>query len=286
MFSQLPKEIRLQIWKYAIPNPRETASDLGGILVIVNFELARPRVIVPAPQDSPFVLDFDGEEHDMETTISAWKSKLFNILHACHESRTAALEDYRLDLKSVIAEESIPWWDEDDVVYFPKDAEVGDTARLQWMSRKRPGRLHYLPSIHHLALEATHSVIEALGYLDMYNRNEMADIEAIVPPHQPEPEWNFAWPVNFPALESLSLMFDPGEVGRRENGSVELYAVEDVMVRNLGHLKPSQIEERAARRLVEFSQLEEPNGDPRQYDWMPEVECSVMCWKRPKARRV
>jgi hypothetical protein len=280
-FSLLPQEIRLLIWKYALPEPREFATNHGGILVIVNFELARPRVIIPSPRDIFFLLDFYGEEHTVEEMVFEWQIRVFNMLHACQESRVVALEKYRLDIKSIIPEENIPWWDQDDVVYFPTDARIGDTARLQWMSENRPGRLHYLPSINHIAMEASHSAMEALGFL-------VADALGNVPEGFETPlhnylgsGWHFDWPTNFPSLKTMCLMFDPGEVGRREKGTLRLYAPHDVLVKDIG-LKPSQIEERAALRLYEASQMDYPDGDTRIWDWsVPRVECSVMCWKKP-----
>jgi hypothetical protein len=280
-FSLLPQEIRLQIWKHALPAPREFATTRGGILVIVNFELARPRVIIPSPRYIFFLLDFYGDEYSADDMVFEWQIRIFNILHATRESRDVTLEEYRLDIKSIIPEENTPWWDEDDVVYFPTDTRIGDTARLQWMSEKRPGRLHYLPSINHIAMEVTHPAMEALGFLVEYEPGDFPE-ESENPLHIHRGSgWHFDWPTNFPFLKTMCLMFDPGEVGGRENGRLKLYAADDVLVRDIG-LKPSQIEERAALRLKQAFQMDYPNGDPELSNWsVPAVECSVMCWKKP-----
>jgi hypothetical protein len=92
--------------------------------------------------------------------------------------------------------------------------------------------------------------------------------------------WHFDRPQNFPHLQSMSLLFDPGNVGHRKQGTIRLYEPYDVVVDQI-LLKPSEIEKKASERLQEMATLEEPNGDPDQYMYFPEVKCSVVCWKKP-----
>jgi len=261
-FPLLPKEIRLLIWKYAVPPPRHFAQDHCGVLLIVNFELARPKVILPSPRDLWFMFPHEGPEdarHHKKSTVWEWQMGIFTLLHACRESRAVTQEEYRLDLKSAIPEENEPWWSDEDVVYFPTggDDRSRDAALLRWMSRKRSGRMHCLQSIHHIAMEATHAAVKAMGFLAQDGSEDGSEVsESDLPLDRPNDGWRFEWPGNFRALESLSLMFDPGEVEGSENGSLRLYKPYDVVVQGLG-LKPSQIEERAVRKLLEASEMDD-----------------------------
>lgn len=95
--------------------------------------------------------------------------------------------------------------------------------------------------------------------------------------------WHFRWNENFPHLSSMSLMVDPGGVESREEGALRLYEAHETVVLEL-RLTPSQIERSAAMRLNQMAALDEPGPDdpPDRFSYSPEVEFSVMCWKRPK----
>jgi len=286
-FSFLQIEIRLMIWRLAAPKPRDICSS-GGILAIVNFELAHPRCILPAPQDLSSIyrkanalddnrfgaLEIAGR---VEYNVQIWKSNILNLLHTSRESRPILLGIYQLDITSVITEDNNQWWEEEDVVYFPSGLTRKNgltvSALLLLMSTKRGCCLHCLPSIRHIAIEATPQAIYSLGLNPIHSGETLMELVFT--------GWPFDWPQNFPRLQTMSLLFDPGDVGHREQGTIKLYEPYDVVVNHL-NLKPSQIDERASSRLQEMATLEEPNGNVDQYNYFPEVKCSVMCWKKPR----
>jgi hypothetical protein len=78
-------------WNYATPAPRDVCGS-GGILLIVNFELAHPRCILPAPRDLGSMYDRMNDMDDIgadywelmemiESAVENWKSKILNLLH-------------------------------------------------------------------------------------------------------------------------------------------------------------------------------------------------------------
>jgi hypothetical protein len=80
---------------------------------------------------------------------------------------------------------------------------------------------------------------------------------------------------NLPALSSVSLLFDPMRLGDLTQGIIKPYEPYDVVVEQFNR-KPSELKSMMTARLEEMARLVEPNPD------VPVVECSVMCWKKPK----
>ena len=118
----------------------------------------------------------------------------------------------------------------------------------------------------HIALELCNDVFE-----NLFDEHIISD-DTIQP-----------WLTNFPALESITLMFDPGNVAMRQRGTVVLYEPKDVPVQNCRRMKPSQVVQQVTSHLK--NKLEEYEGLFGFEDGPPTIECAVMCWKRSKKTR-
>jgi hypothetical protein len=84
-----------------------------------------------------------------------------------------------------------------------------------------------------------------------------------------------------------SLGFDPANLGEVNEGLLELYEPQDVLVRSIRvyqrradqiNLRPSEIEGLVAARLVEMARIIGPQIE------VPEVKCAIICWKRPTGK--
>lgn len=293
-FADLPKELQLLVWKYALPDPHEIE---GAIILFVDFDLSQPRAILPqiteykdayhrARTRYNEVHHDDSEEEDEAESLWGFndthlmanhRSPVMNLLQACRASRTVALEVFRLDLASSIPEEQIPWWSPaDDMVYFAQpDNYIENRAMLYWLSQRREVAQSNLSSLQHIAFRFDHNISTALdptSFADAGYDNVLYTEDG--------------WLLNFPDLQSLSIFIDPvmalkDGVGERK-GKIILHEPEDVTVHSHRGLKPSQIEESIARN---FESLVKRGRGKKA----PLVECFVVGvktrWKK-KTRRM
>ena len=105
-FGRLPTELRLQIWKYARPDPRVVrVSRSKNSLDIPDWLKDRTNPIIEVPDKT--IIDHFCRINYSKTPIPA-------MLHACTESRQVALGWYKLDFQSINAKPR---------VYFDFDAD-------------------------------------------------------------------------------------------------------------------------------------------------------------------
>lgn len=250
-FPLLPVEIRLKIWEHALPDPRHVA---GVFIVIINFELARPRAIIPPFEWCDEVYNDIASEGTRDITHVY---DVTNLLHASPESRDVALRTFRLDCDSVVAEENTPWWNEEDTLYFPGDWDEESQLKdllYWWISQKRNSPFHHFANVRHIAMHCPNNITATQGgetSLDNYLLQ------------------------NFPALSSISLLFDPMEFRHLTQGSIKLYEPYDVVVEQFNRT-PSELKSIVTARL-------EAMARPKLE--VPVVECFVMCWKKPKGQK-
>lgn len=272
-FPRLPLEIRRLIWEYAAPNPRHVD---GGVTFVTNFELARPRVIIPPwwtfRDKHAGILDSGSSGDGYASVIMQGWGGVFGLLHATHESRNITMETFRLDCPSTLPEDHVPWWDEEDILYIPrnKSATAGfEEDILQWLSGVRDKPFHHFASVKHLALNFSFEVATSLAAYGGYGPVHLANFADLT-------AFRYRWLQNFPSLVSLSLLFDPVSVGYLDEGSIELYEPLDVVVQQFNRT-PSELERVVSGRFEQMAELFGHRLD------LPKVECFVMCWRKPKA---
>jgi hypothetical protein len=250
LFSELPTEIQLMVWRYLVPNPLLIH---GAIPFVVDLELGSPKAILPSIGElkhsynsvNPDSVRDDSDDSalfywDM-SNLRHWKSgnhrmeddrrPILSLLHTCQTSRTVALEKYRLDLVSIIPEENKPLWSpEEDIVYFPPPYKWPETrAMLHWFSRLREAPPPSLSSLRHVALQLDKELALCL---------EIYDFGMDFPPtmeHQ--------WFQNFPALQSFTLFLDPCRLigANADNGRILLHEPEDIPIERIGYKRASRI---------------------------------------------
>jgi hypothetical protein len=205
LFSELPTEIQVMVWRLLVPNPR---SIRGALLFIVNLELGNPKAILPSIRDfkrasslaNPYDVD---DDDDMEEALEFWgvdddsmyslRRPILSLLHTCRASRTVVLEKYRLDLVSTLPEENTTLWNpEEDMVYFPPPLKFQEARTfLYWLSLGREAPRPSLSSLQHVAFQLNGEASSGLGL------NEFPEELTNVLENQ--------WLHNFPALKSFSL---------------------------------------------------------------------------------
>ncbi|KAF4638069.1 hypothetical protein G7Y89_g31 [Cudoniella acicularis] len=246
-FSQLPFEIRMMIWKFAIPKPR---------VIRLDFKTSLDRPCRAFDMGPPFIP---------------------KLLHICHESREVACEVYRLGFGTSTSIYDKDWWNPSaDMVYFAAwnppaawdlkvERETDTATRFETpydMSlRNEPSRkmiLRYLDvaAIQHLALSLSPSVYAAFDILDSQN--------------WPAPQgasWGLKWLSHFTSLKSVSFLIDHFPTWYRP-GEILLYEpLEESLFEDYG---PNQIMAGLEQRIRDFSAEFAP-------DWeVPDVELLVM----------
>lgn len=285
-FSDLPKELQLLVWKYALPDPHSIP---GAIILFVDFNLSQPRAILPSiteykdayrrastrynevhQDDSD---DEDEDPWDFDNSVMAnHRVPIIRLMQTCKASRTVALEVFRLDLASSISEEQIQWWiPQDDMVFFAQpDSYKEDRAMLYWLSQRREVKESNLSSLQHIAFRLDDNIATALDPITY--RGEMVLYT------------EDGWLQNFPNLQSLSFFIDPVmalQSGVREHqGKIILHEPEDVIVHRQGSLTPSEISKRVTENFEQLAKRKKGTEAPL-------VECFVVGVKRKwKGRRI
>jgi hypothetical protein len=134
-----------------------------------------------------------------------------SLMHINRESRRLALQTYRLDCESLVSEESIPWWNEDDVLYFPKTGDPNfDTTTLRWMSQPRTSPFGHLASVRHIALKISDETLESLGLPPDHRNWNLLDLVGTT-------DYDYHFLHNFPSLSSVILLFDPLNLGEEKD---------------------------------------------------------------------
>ncbi|PVH75843.1 hypothetical protein DL98DRAFT_518434 [Cadophora sp. DSE1049] len=275
-FPFLPREIQLQIWQHAVPDPR---SILGVVRIILDFDLGKPRAILPSIREfkgSYKIMHYpftdEGEDLDLEfyepeeaeiwrpgnTAMAISRRRVFDLLHTCPMARVTMLERYRLAVGSQIEEENKPWWvpEEDMVLFIGSDHKERATC-LHWLFRTRNKPLPVFETLEHVAVKCDRG-------LGLYNY--------LVPPfpdyavHLEDDSLD-----NFPALQSFTLFMDPASILERQSGRVLLYEPKENRVDTFRGLTPAEIERSVTQGF------EEVLPDDME---VPLVEVFVAGWKR------
>ncbi|KAH6701380.1 hypothetical protein BKA61DRAFT_582456 [Leptodontidium sp. MPI-SDFR-AT-0119] len=274
-FPELPMEIQLQIWQHAVP---EIGSVLGVIRIILDFDLSKPRAILPSirefkesyrsinypgydpDEDSEEIYDNDDDNcsgteefaiwRSSNTTVAASRRPVFALLHTCRTARLATLERYRLAIGSGVEGENKPWWvPKEDMVIFASSGYRERLTWVHWLFRSRDEPLPVFESLEHLALANERNMDDYLIPATLYG-------ELLL---------------NFPALESFTLLLDPVFVLDRQAGRVLLHEPEQTSVVAFGGFRPAEIEKRVT------SAFEEEIPEDRE---VPLVEVFVAGWKK------
>lgn len=259
-FARLPAEIQLMIWRYAVPDPREVDN---AIPIIVNFDLQNPRAILPAPKElrelhEPGCRRFlTGESELMDApTWSMVNSPVLHLLHTCHDARSAVLNTFCLDIDAVSGVWNHHLWDpETDVLYLPVKEYAMNSIITMWLSKARERGLPGLFSARDIALRLSLSTLRQLSFRPDFASHDSANLLCALP-----------------ALQSLRLFIDPGNISDKNEGRIALYKAEDIPGQ-LYQFGPSEIERRVTK-ILKTSR----NPDLET----PTVEVSVMSWKQPR----
>ncbi|KAG4431772.1 hypothetical protein IFR05_012748 [Cadophora sp. M221] len=277
-FPELPREIQLQIWQHAVP---DSASILGVVRIILDFDLSKPRALLPSIREFKesyrtmiySVYDSYEENEDIDdddfyqteetmiwspasTSMARSRLPIFSLLHTCRMARLATLERYRLAMGSGIEGENQPWWvPEEDMVIF---AGSGFRERLTWVHWLFRSRDEPLP------------VFESLQHFALAHERMMADYLISRPSRWREWSPRGEWLLNFPSLESFTLLLDPVYVLDRQAGRVLLHEPEQQSVESFGGVRPAEIEKRLT------SAFEKDIPEDRE---VPLVEVFVVGWR-------
>ncbi|KAE8449918.1 hypothetical protein EG329_007395 [Mollisiaceae sp. DMI_Dod_QoI] len=285
MFSDLPAELQRLVWQHALPDPRQMP---GSIIVVVDFDLSRPRAILPSIieykdayhransryNDAPDGDGDDAEGNDLwdfdSATMADCQRTVISLLHTCRTSRTTAMDVYRLGLASSVAQEQVPWWTpQDDMVLFAEPHTFKEErAMIYWLSQRREVDQSNLSSLQHIAFILSRNVSTAMDPVTYRGESVLFTEDGLL--------------LNFPNLQSLSLFIDPvGSIPigfRRNRGKIILWEPEDVIVGGEGHLKPSEISERIADNFEQLVRRRKGLNCPL-------VECFVVGVKTRKKFR-
>jgi hypothetical protein len=201
-FPKLPRELKLLIWKWAVPDPR----DIDGVMLfITNFDFSNPRAVIPAPHEMKIFCAGPGLRAE---SIRIWWTEMcvswypvLSLLHTCRDARSATLEKFRLPYESIIEGEDQAPWSDSDTIYFPSSGgQRYDTMLTFWLGVLEGWPKTNLPwthfsSLKHLALDSTPEFKMSLDGV-----NDVLD----------------PWLKKFSSLESFSLLFDPNRFGRKQ----------------------------------------------------------------------
>jgi hypothetical protein len=127
-FSELPVEIRLHIWKIAVPRGR-----------ILRFNI-----------------DFNRNEY----SIRGCFSRVPTIMHVCRESREVGLQDFRCGFPHLTPQNGgVYWSDSDTLLYLPSASVSWDYVR----SFLNLGIHTFLPAVRHLALPINQKLLGSMN---------------------------------------------------------------------------------------------------------------------------
>lgn len=264
-FSELPTEIRLQIWQLAIPKSRvlriASSSDRS------HLKRIYPMQPLPIP----------------------------TILHVNRESRSVGLDIFRLgfgpDGSPCNPEDNDYWNPSADTLYLPsfqppRDWDVRQSREFMepihdpnfWASRDDSHigstELHIrLAALRHLALPWNYKVIHGLGLKKLhFSKNYVA--------------WLPRWLFGFNELRSVSFLIDHWPKWYR-TGEIVLYEPEETVMdqgqktetrATAFRATPSEVEGRIEKIMDMFREQEEPEWD------VPSIEILVMGHRKTKKR--
>lgn len=271
VFPKLPAELRLLIWNFAVPDPR----DIDGVMLyLTNFDLSNPKAIIPTPRE---MKNFCAGTSLRAKSTRIWWAEMcaswqyvLSLLHSCHDARSATLKKFRLSYDSTIEGEDQALWCDNDTIYFPSSGgpRYGSVLTswlgvLEGWDKKISLPGPHFSSLKHLALDFMPEFQMSPDAV-----NEVLDL----------------WLKKFPSLESFTLLFDPEKFGRKER--LVLFEAGDgpltesyregrgEIVKRISGYQEKDIVTKAGLKLFE-------NGPPR-------VDCTVLIGlkkRRAKAAR-
>jgi hypothetical protein len=269
-FSKLPAEIQRTIWELAVPHPRDIPES---ILVFVNFDLNRPRAILPAPTSILGLYEdidgrSDGEDELWDLTL---RTSVLSLLHTCHNSRASAGAIFSLDVDESVEAWNAKLWDPaTDTLYLPGLAfDDGDHFFQRWLADGRDQPHFGLRAATHVALKLDMSFLLATKLVaeDVDLRGHYFN------------DFQDQWLENLPSLKTLTLCIDPLRFTRYWDGHAVPYPSLDVPIYNLDNYTPSKIQEEITE-MFELHLADLVDQDvPRPDLGAPLVEIAVLCWR-------
>jgi len=206
------------VWDFAVPDPRDIPDS---ILVYVNFDLNKPRAILPMNQlveDLYRHLRNENNkilEHGLQPIPRAWDLTLCKtvatLLHTSKKSRARTSQHFSLDLRPPIAAWNTTLWDlTTDMLYLPGLACGDDLCFFCWLYGEERDQPHPgLNFITHIALKATLETMQAFPCCRYNGRPGR-------------------WLKQFHALQQLTLCMDPEEYSKARYGHAVPCSTNDV----------------------------------------------------------
>lgn len=277
-FARLPTEIQQMIWNHAVPNPRRIPNS---ILVFVNYDLNRPRAILPSPTSSLRFIGTNNGSYQRQRENDKRRCKhVLSLLHTCHNSRASAGAIFSLDVGESVEAWNTKLWDPaTDTLYMPGLPSGSSREFLRWLWDRRDQPQIGLKSAAHIALP-----------LDRHFLHATKAFAEVTPSAIYYRCVQNQWLQNLPAMETLRLCIDPRNHNKHRHGHLVPYPSLDVPVGGLNRLLPSTIR-KGVTGLFEEHTADLVLRDVSRPDFKaPVVDISVLCWRKsfskpPKAER-
>jgi hypothetical protein len=299
----------MQIWKCATPDPRDV--DGGTVIFHLDFDLSNAKAILLSPTEILSKWDIISHvpwlwnHHRKQHFANDWRARLrkleekycacpcrlctapprafarwsipfeyiLDLMHTCHEARTAARAVYALTVMSTLANDLLPW-NPDDILYF---APTHHWILMMYFLNRPWTALN--PLSDHIRRISIHLVNEAdTGYITSfvsgghsgirYNPDRVRDNNII----------QKSLLENLHGIQSINGVLDPGRVNVRRTGSLVLYDLMDVPVHRVRNLRPLEIVQTIGSELA----LHANSGIPPRE--VIEFELSVLGWKKPRTK--
>ncbi len=234
-FPELPTELKLAIWRNAIPNPREIQSALCFVTSAPDssLDLAAPRAILPSIKELREASDYI-KEHAVWPPCSFWEQypgkyydgdnltaerlRVMSLFHTYRDSRNEILKIFFLNIESTVQPENAPGFDPADIVCFLpvrsnrwlRDRYCGDLRSRNYIQPEPYWRDDYLTEVMEYWLLQLHqkplpqlSGIQQMAFLITANA-----VESLAT--QDDNFFGGEWFKTFPALQYIHILYDPG----------------------------------------------------------------------------
>jgi hypothetical protein len=307
-FSRFSVEIRMQIWKFATPDPRDV--DGGTVIFHLDFDLSNAKAILLSPKEILSKWDVishiphmwnqhrrDRFEHDWRARLrqlekafwscpcklctalpyefSCWSipfEYVLDLMHTCREARTAARTVYALTVMSALPNDFLPW-KPDNILYFAPTHHW--MLMTYFLNRPWTASNPLSDQIRRIAIHLVHEAHS--GYLTDPLSEGFSGLRYNRDRVRDGNIIRKSFLETLHGLQSINGVLDPGIVSVRDTGSLALYEPMDVPVQRLRHKRPFEIVQIIEKELA----LHTTGNPPRE---VIEFELSVLVWKKPKTK--
>jgi hypothetical protein len=258
-----------------VPHPRDIPES---ILVFVNFDLNRPRAILPATGSFQGLYD-DIASGPWDFTL---RTTVISLLHTCQASRASTEAIFSLDVDEPTEAWNANLWDPaTDTLYLPGFAsEDGDHLFHLWLCDRRSQPHLGLKLATHVALQLDMCFMLATKLISEYGE----DIGGPLFPRARFEDSQDQWLENLPSLKTLTLCIDPLRFTNYRHGHAVPYPSLNVPVHNLNNYTPSKIREEITEMFELHLEDLVDQDEPRPDLAAPHVEVAVLCWKNALSR--